>query len=122
MEPQSNEPVENAHTPDKSTSTMNANQSNLSLPSCSLTPSFQPPSKSFAKTRSRRKMTADEESYFKKAVADLQQDENLPAKSIISALYNGNFYMSCPSATEFTKLQIRDKYKTLVRRENRIRK
>jgi hypothetical protein len=59
-------------------------------------------------------MTIDEESYFKKAVADLPRDENLPAKSIISALYNGNFYMSSPSATEFSKLHIRDKYKSLV--------
>jgi hypothetical protein len=43
VEPKSDEP----------TSTMNANQSNLSLPSCSIPPSFQPPSKSFAKTQNR---------------------------------------------------------------------
>ena len=91
VEPKSDEPVEHPHTPDKPTSTTNANQSNLSLPSCSIPPSFQPPSKSFAKTRSRRKMTADEESYFKEAVADLPRDENLPVKSIISALNNTTF-------------------------------
>jgi hypothetical protein len=65
-------------------------------------------------------MTADEESYFKEAVADLPRDENLPIKSIISALNNSNFFTSCPSAKEFTKQQIRDKYKSIVRRENRV--
>ncbi|CAB3989633.1 Hypothetical predicted protein [Paramuricea clavata] len=50
IEPESDEPVEHPHTPDKSTSTTNVNQSNLSSPSCSIPPSFQPPSKSFAKT------------------------------------------------------------------------
>jgi hypothetical protein len=92
MEPQSDEPVEHAHTPDKSTSTTNVNQSKLSSPSCSIPPSFQPPSKSFATTRNRRKMTANEESYFKEAVA------GLPVKSIISALNNSIFFTSCPSA------------------------
>ena len=95
---QSDEPVEYACTPDKSTSTTNANKSNLSSPSCSIPPSLQSPSKSFATMHSRRKMTADEESKFKEAVANLSRDENLPIKSIISSLNNCNFFTSCPSA------------------------
>ncbi|CAB4005035.1 Hypothetical predicted protein [Paramuricea clavata] len=59
--------------------------------------------------RTRKKLTADEESCFKKAVADLPRDENLSVTSIMAALNNGSFYMSCQSATEFTKQQIRDK-------------